>query len=217
MENITKLHLSFFEELHNRRNEIDSINYMIFKSWIDNTYKMNAMLRSWFFMLNSHYEWFTKRLFQEYLDHIYINNSYILNKTFYYDTLEKINSWRINNIPFSRLEFLMHSLNLPVDNFLGILEKKLFQKSFFKKQIKDLKFCKKFYINDDNWVFSMKKSLISILKNILIEKRNQIWHWELTNITKEEFIAMKTFLIWFFWILTEFIIDNIENETFLNK
>lgn len=215
MKNTTDLHLTFFWELQKRRNEIESFDYIIFKEQIDNSYKESAILRSGLFMLNSHYEWFVKKLFQDYLDHIYKNNKSKINKIFYYDTIDKINQWRVNNIPFWKLEKLMKNLNLSFEDFLENLENNLFNKLFFKKQIKKLKLEKEFYHKNNTWDFCIKQSLKHILDKILIYKRNQIWHWDLIKISKNEFKSLKIFILWFFWILLEFIIDNSDKKTYL--
>ena len=212
----TEIYLKLYEDLSKRRNELNSYSYILDKIK-NNSYQESAMIRSWIVIINSHYEWCIKNILDIYLKYIYDTNSKVLKDFFYYDSIEKINKWKIvNNIKISKLNELITWLGLSYPDFLkninsDVLEKKIFLDEVLKNNLKN-----ELYVYE-NWRINIEATLKKIINNNLIEKRNSVWHWDLLKIDKKLFFILKLFIFLFLNSFIWYIIDNIDKENYLNK
>lgn len=212
---ITEIYLDFYEDLNNRKNELDSYSYILSKIE-SNTYQDSAMIRSGIVAINSHYEWCIKKVFEQYLNFIFSAEIKNFQDILYYDTLEKINKWKIiNNIKISKMKELMEWLWLSYERFIEKIHTDLLQKKFFIDEVKKTNYFRKFYVYESWKILNCEQTLIKIIDKTLIAERNSIWHWDLKKIDKKLFFILKSFNILYLWVFIAFIIENINNRSYL--
>jgi len=213
---LTDKYLDLYDDLNKRRNELDSYSYILSKV-NSNTYQESAMIRSGIVTINSHYEWCIKRVFELYLEYIYTSENKNFKDIFYYDSLDKINKWKlVNNIKIWKMKELMVWLGLSYENFLNKINNDLLQKRLFIDEVTKNNFKNNFYVFD-KWLLNTEKTLINIIDNTLIQERNSIWHWDLKKADQKLFYILKLFILLYLNSFIVFIIENIEQKNYLNK
>ena len=213
---LTDKYLDLYDDLNKRRNELDSYSYILSKV-NSNTYQESAMIRSGIVTINSHYEWCIKRVFELYLEYIYTSENKNFKDIFYYDSLDKINKWKlVNNIKIWKMKELMVWLGLSYETFLNKINNDLLQKRLFIDEVTKNNFKNNFYVFD-KWLLNTEKTLINIIDNTLIQERNSIWHWDLKKADQKLFYILKLFILLYLNSFIVFIIENIEQKNYLNK
>lgn len=174
---------NIYSNYYYRKRQLININILINENcnkWVCNE-KWNLLLQSAIILLNAHYEWFIKDIFQNYFEQVHKTSKIVL----------------YNNDIFYKKDLIFNWFNIEYSSLKEIMENSLWKKSAsniyirLRKELKYKKYFKKIF--QKLWTFDLISNVNiddqpeKIINN-LVWLRNLYWHWyvDISHILKNE-------------------------------